>query len=280
MLGPKRLVLAAFAVIAMTCAAWAQERPLRIVLLPFTNTLTLMEMYQPLREHLQHATGRQVHLFSAADFTNHFQDIRRHDYDLAITGPHFGAWAIGHGAQPLVRYKPMLKPVLVVRAQDGITEPAQMKGKIVALSNRLSVSSIIGESWLAKQGLQAGRDYRLVVSPTHTTAIMAVAMGEADGAITTHTPIQQAPADVRAAIRVIEATDGVPHLFTIASPAMPPEQAALLKAAILGFADTEPGKTFLGKTGYQGYVDISTDDLELLHTAVALLAEIAPEAAP
>jgi phosphonate transport system substrate-binding protein len=279
MLRPSRLILAAVALIATTCAAWAEERPLRVILLPFTNTLSLMEMYQPLREHLQTALGRPVHLFGAADFTNHFQDVRRRDYDLAITGPHFGAWAVAHGAVPVLRYKPMLKPVLVVRAADGVTRPEQLKGKIVALSNRLSVSSITGESWLAKQGMLAGRDYKLVVSPTHTTAIMAVAMGEADAAITTHTPVQQAPDDVKAAIREIESPEAVPHLFTIANPALPPTQVAAIKSAILSFAETEAGKAFLAKSGYQGYVEISQSDLDLLKTPVALLADIVPEAA-
>lgn len=279
MTGPLRLVLAAVALMATTCAAWAQERPLRIILLPFTNTMSLMEMYQPLREHLQAATGRPVHLYGAADFTNHFSDVRRRDYDLAITGPHFGAWAVAHGAVPVVRYRPMLKPVLVVRAADGISGPAQLKGRTVALSNRLSVSSITGEAWLADLGLAAGKDYRLVVSPTHTTAIMAVVMGEADGAITTHTPVQQAPEDVRAAVRVIESPEGVPHLFTIANPALPAGDVAALKAAILAFGETEAGKAFLAKSGYQGYVDISAADLDRLRAAVQLLGDIVPEAA-
>lgn len=289
MSGPLRLALAAvalmaascaaFGLMAASCAAWAQERPLRVALLPFTNTLSLMEMYQPLREHLQAATGRPVHLFSAADFANHFQDLRRRDYDLAVTGPHFGAWAIAHGAVPLARYKPELKPVLVVRAANGITDPAQLKGRVVALSNRLSVSSITGEAWLAHLGLSAGKDYRLMISPTHTTAIMAVVMGEADAAITTHTPVQQAPDDVRAAVRMIESPDGVPHLFTIANPALPAGQAAALKAAILAFGDSEAGKAFLTKSGYQGYVDITPGDLDRLRVAVRLLGEVVTDAA-
>lgn len=279
MVGALRLMLAAVAVVAVSCAGWAQEKPLRVILLPFTNTMSLMELYQPLRTHLQTALGRPVHLFTAADFTTHFRNVRDRDYDLAITGPHFGAWAVAHGAVPVLRYAPTLKPVLVVRADGAITTPEQLRGKVVTLSNRLSVSSITGEAWLARLGLHAGSDYRLTESPTHTTAIMAVVMGEADGAITTHTPVRQAPEDVRKAIRVIESPSGVPHLFTLANPALPTDEVARIKAALLDFAQTDSGKAFLARSGYQGYRDISEQDLEVLQGPVNLLQAIVPESA-
>lgn len=280
MKGALRLALAVIGLMAAgTGCGRAQESPLRVVLLPFTNTMSLMEMYQPLREHLQGALGRPVHLFTAADFATHFRNVRDNDYDLAITGPHFGAWALDHGAQPVLRYSPTLRPVLVVRADSPITAPEQLRGHVVALSNRLSVSSITGEAWLAQLGLNAGKEYRLMESPTHTTAIMAVVLGEADGAITTHTPVRQAPEDVRRAIREIESPAGVPHLFTIATPAMPAAEVARIKAALLAFAQTDSGKAFLERSGYQSYRDISAKDLETLKAPVALLQAIAPETA-
>lgn len=282
MKGVLRLALAVCALATFIHAAgmaWAQDRPLRVALLPFTNTMRLMEMYQPLRESLQATLGQPVHLFTAADFDSHFRLVRDRDYDIAITGPHFGAWAIAHGARPLLRYSPTLKPILVVRADSPITSPLDLHGKVLTLSNRLSVSSITGQAWLAGLGLTEGRDYRLTVSPTHTTAIMSVVMGEADAAITTHTPVQQAPEDTRKAIRIIESPEGVPHLFTIANPAMPAEQAARIKAALLTFADTAAGKEFLEHSGYRSYRDISDQDLESLRGPVSLMSGIVPEAA-
>lgn len=282
MRGVLRLALAVCALATFIHAAgtaWAQDKPLRVALMPFTNTMRLMEMYQPLRESLQATLGRPVYLLTAADYESYFRLMREQGYDIAVTGPHFGAWAIAHGARPLLRYGPTLKPILVVRADSPITSPLDLHGKVLTLSNRLSVSSITGQAWLAGLGLTEGRDYRLTVSPTHTTAIMSVVMGEADAAITTHTPVQQAPEDTRKAIRVIESPKGFPHLFTIASPTMPAEQAERVKAALLTFADTAAGKDFLESSGYRSYRDISAEDLESLRGPVSLLSTIVPEAA-
>ncbi|MEW5728579.1 MAG: phosphate/phosphite/phosphonate ABC transporter substrate-binding protein [Pseudomonadota bacterium] len=272
----RRTFLAATAAV-ISATARAQARPLRVVLLPFTDTMALMRMYQPLRSALGARLGRPVELFTAADFSAHFADIRKGDFDLAITGPHFGAWAVEHGHRPVLRYKPTLRPLVVVRKDSGITDVSALRGRVVALSNRLSVSSIAGEAWLASMGLRAGRDYRLQVSPTHTTAIMAVALGEVDAAITTHTPIRQAPEDVRGRLATIESPAGVPHLFTIANAAMPAAEAAAVRQALLDFAATAEGKAFLADSGYQDYVDITAADVAAMAPVIEVLTAILAE---
>lgn len=253
--------------------------PLRISLLPFTDTLQVMKMYQPLRLSLQERLGRPVALFTAPDFTRHFADIRNGDFDLAITGPHFGAWAVQHGQVPLLRYKPMLKPVVVVRKDSGIVDVAALRGKTVVLSNRLSVSSISGEAWLAAGGLKAGRDYTLKVSPTHTTAIMSVALGEVNAAITTHTPLRQAPAEVTEKLTVIESPTGVPHLFTIANAALPPREVALLRQALLAFEASPEGQAFMKDSGYQAYVPLTDADVTALQPILEVLETVQKDSA-
>ena len=64
------------------------EDGLRVLLLPFTNTATLMKVHQPIRQALQQKLGRPVELYTSADFSAHFDEIRRGDFDVAITGPH------------------------------------------------------------------------------------------------------------------------------------------------------------------------------------------------
>lgn len=273
----RRTFLAAAAAAVVPTATRAEARPLRVALLPFTDTMALLRMYQPLRSALGVRLGRPVELFTAADFAAHFADIREGDFDLAITGPHFGAWAVERGHRPLLRYKPMLRPLVVVRKDSGITDVSALRGRVVALSNRLSVSSISGEAWLASTGLRAGRDYRLQVSPTHTTAIMAVALGEVDAAITTHTPIRQAPEDVRGRLATIESPTGVPHLFTIANAAMPAAEAGAVRQALLDFAATAEGKAFLAESGYQDYVDITAADVAAMAPVIEVLTAILAE---
>lgn len=261
----------------LVCAESARAEALRVLLLPFTNTVALMKVHQPLRQHLQDQLGQEVELYTSADFVSHFNEIRAGAFDLAITGPHFGAWAVDHGQVPLVRYRPPLRPLLVVRRDGGITSVAQLRGKTVALSNRLSISSIAGEGWLTQQGLQADRDYRLTVSPTHTAAIMGVAMGEVDAAITTHTPVQQAPQDIRDKITELPTDAAVPHLFTIASNRLPAARVQQIRAALMSFGQTPGGAAFFSETAYEAYVPLTENDVATMRPYVDLLLRILPQ---
>ncbi|WP_173981110.1 phosphate/phosphite/phosphonate ABC transporter substrate-binding protein [Magnetospirillum sp. UT-4] len=275
-----RIWLIAMVAVLLSAAPAAAQAPLRVLLLPYTNAAALMRIHQPLREHLQRELGRPVELFTSADFVAHFEDIRKGDFDVAVTGPHFGAYAVQHGARALLRYRATLTPVLAVRKGTGLTDPAQLKGKVVSASNRLSTSSLAGERWLAERGLVAGRDYELRASATHTTAIMAVAMGEVDAALTTHTPIHQAPEDVRARIEAIPAPSGVPHLFTIARPTLPEAEVRTVRAAFLAFGESAAGREFFAASGYQGYVPLTAEDVAAMRPVVDLLLTALPKAQP
>jgi phosphonate transport system substrate-binding protein len=77
--------MAALAINFATDAA-VDPAPLRVMLLPYTNTITLMKVHQPLRQHLQAALGRPVELFTSMDFPSHIDSVRQWDFDVAITG--------------------------------------------------------------------------------------------------------------------------------------------------------------------------------------------------
>jgi phosphonate transport system substrate-binding protein len=267
---PVQKILAAILFLIWTDAA-AEPAPLKVILLPYTNTVSLMKIHQPLRLHLQAALDRPVELFTSMDFPSHFDSVRLGDFDVAITGPHFGAWAVKHGHQPLLRYSATLTPVLAVRSNSGITGPQQVRGKVVIMSNRFSSSSLAGVHWLKAEGLDPERDYTLRVSPTHTAAIMAVAMGEADAAITTHTPIRQAPEDIREKVVEVSSPISFPHLFTIANANTPKERIEPLIQAFASFETTETGRRFFEETGYQGYSRLSAADIEAMRPFVDLL---------
>ncbi|RAU20055.1 hypothetical protein CU669_20480 [Paramagnetospirillum kuznetsovii] len=253
-----------------TPVALAEDAPIKLIILPYANTVSIMKVHQPLRLFLQERLGRPVEMFTSADFSGHFDQIRQGNFDVAITGPHFGAWAVDNGHKPLLRYSPTLTPVLAIAKGGEVKKVADLKGRTVALSNRISTSSLAGEKWLADQGMIAGRDYVVRASPTHTAAIMAVSMGEVDAAITTHTPIHQAPEDVRNKLTVLESPYHAPHLFTIANGHLDPAMIASLREALLRFEASEAGKTFFNETGYKGYAPLTPEDVESMRPIVAL----------
>jgi phosphonate transport system substrate-binding protein len=252
----------------------AQQPALRLGIMPFNSTLALIKTHQPLRQHLEAALGRPVEIFTAPDYAAFHRDSLAGSFDLLITGPHFGVMCIDQGYLPLFHYKASLKPIFVVRADAGINNVAKLKGKRIGLSNRLSVSSIVGLKWLADQGLQAGRDFDVFEKTTHGAAIAAVAVGDLDAALTTYTPLKQVPADVRAKVSELPTSVQVPHLMTLAHSRLGQPLVEQIRQALRNFAATPEGQAFFRETGYQGYDAVTPADLKSLQPYVPIVKQM------
>lgn len=250
-------------------AEGVESRPLRLGIMPFNSTLALFKTHQPLRQYLQIELGRPIELFTAADYFTFLNSSLAGEYDLLITGPHFGVMCL-QSYEALVRYKAVLQPVFVVRPNSGIRSLDDLRGKRIGLSSRLSISSIGGVKWLLDHGMQMGRDYQLFERATHGAAVAAVAVSELDAALTTHTPLHQVPEDVRAKVSILPIDVSVPHLMTLAHHRLGKAELKRVRAALLKFDTTAQGQAFFRDTGYEDYAAITPEDLESLAPYVTL----------
>jgi phosphonate transport system substrate-binding protein len=257
-----------------TRASGADETPLRLGIMPFNSTLALLKTHQPLRQHLQRALGRPVEIYTSPDYAAFQRESLAGIYDLLITGPHFGVMCLDAGYQPLFHYKASLKPIFVVSKFSGITSHEQLRGKRIGLSNRLSVSSIVGLQWLADRGLAANKDFLVLEKTTHGAAIAGVAVGDLDAALTTYTPLKQVPEDIRAKVIEIPTDVSVPHLMTLAHNRLGNAEIDRLRAALLAFQATPEGQAFFKETGYLGYDPIAPADLKSLRPYVAIVRQM------
>lgn len=231
----------------------ASAQTLKIGWLPYTNALSLVSIHAPVRDYLAGALDQEVEILSAVDYAPFHEATLRGEFDLIVTGPHLGALAVKAGFVPLFTYQSTLKPLFVVRKGSPVQTPADLKGKKVALSNPLSVSSIGGLGWLHQEGLERGKDFTAVNAPSHPSAIQSVIIGENDAAITTHTPVKQLAPELLAQVRSFETPFALPHLFTLANPALGEAKIEKIRAALTAFEATETGKTYFEKTGYGGF---------------------------
>jgi phosphonate transport system substrate-binding protein len=269
----RRLIVLAGAsawLLARAAVVQANE-PLKLGIMPFNSTLALIKTHAPIRDYLQAKLGRPVEIYTSADYFTFINESLAGRFDLLITGPHFGVMSIDKGYQPLFRYRAVLEPLFVVRPQSGIKSVADLRGKKIGLSSRLSMSSIGGVRWLQDHGLQVGRDYQLSERTTHGAAVAAVAVGELDAALTTHTPLKQIPEDVRAKVSVLQTEIKVPHLMTLIHPRLGKREVEAVRAALKAFSESAPeGRAFFEQTGYLGYEEISAADLRTLKPYVEL----------
>ena len=256
-------------------AAAAEPPPYRLGIMPFNSAMTLIRTHQPLAAHLERELGRKVNIFTASDYFAFINQLLAGDFDLAIAGPHFGAMAQERGQHALLlRYRTPLQPVFVVRTQSPIRHLEDLRGRSLALSSRLSISSIGGVKWLQDRQFVLGRDYQLTEYSSHGAAVAAVAIGEQDVAVTTHTPLRQIPEDIRARVRVLPLDIQMPHLMTLAHHRLGSAEIARVRQALQHFEQTPAGERFFRDTGYQGYAEITAADLRQLQPFVDLTVQM------
>lgn len=242
-------------------------------IMPYNSALALIKTHQPLRQALEAQLGVPIDVYTAPDYSSFVRDSLAGRHDLLITGPHFAMMSAEKGYVPLVQYQAPLQPIFVVRSDRDIRSAEALRGSVIALSSRFSISSIGGMKWLADKGMLAGRDYQIRDYPTHGAAIAAVAVGEADAALTTHTPLKQIPADVRDKVVTLPSDIRVPHLMTLAHQRLGDARIAATRKALREFADSPEGKRFFADTGYQGYVPVNDADIRALAPYVAIVRQ-------
>lgn len=256
-----KLSRALFGAVFVVNILFAQN--IKVGVIPYTDTLKILSIHQPLKEYLSLQLNENVEIYTSASYEKFFEDTKNGQFDIVVTGPHFGLLHINDGFIPLVRYNTVLKPIFVVGKDSKYLKIGDLKNTKVSLSNYLSVSSIGGIKALIDQGFKNGVDFTLVNAKSHTSAIMSVVLGETDAAITTYTPVQQLTDEhIKSKIRILESDFAMPHLFTIANPSLPSKKVQQIKAVLLDFQSSPKGLEFFEKTGYKGYRDISQKDLD------------------
>jgi phosphonate transport system substrate-binding protein len=246
--------------------AWpaaAEERPLRMGLMPTNAALSLLNLYHPMALHVQNALGRPVEVFVSRTFRVYYDELVSEQFDFIVPAPHLGVIALDHNYEPLFRYQPELRPIIVMAKNSGIRNGAQLKGRRVLTADRMTAVSVVAERWLEVDfGLQVGRDYQLVEASNHTSAIRAVALGDADAAITTPPALIQVPPEVRNAVDTMSSRLAVPQQFAMVHRRLGHDTVERIRAALSQFPETPDGRAFFAK-GYGGFIPLSKADVEL-----------------
>jgi len=225
---------------------------LKIGVIPYTDTLKILTIHQPLKEFLSSRLNREVEIYTSSSYEKFFEDTKNGEFDIVITGPHFGLLHINDGFIPIVRYDTELRPIFVVSKDSKYSKIGDLKNTKVSLSNYLSVSSIDGIKTLIDQGFKNDLDFTLVNAKSHTSAIMSVVLGDNDAAITTYTPVKQLTDDnIKRKIRILESDFAMPHLFTIANSSLPSEIVQKNKNSIVGFSIISKRYRVFSKNGLQ-----------------------------
>lgn len=118
---------------------------------PHTSPRVILEMYAPLRLHMEKALGMPVEIVTAPNFDIFAQRSLVQEFDIAVTTGH-QARLFQKDAQyiPLLTYKADFKAVALVAAKGPINAPADLKGKDVLGLSPASLVTLWGQHWLAE----------------------------------------------------------------------------------------------------------------------------------
>lgn len=270
---PRRLaamlaaMLAGLCLLAAAGPSGAQQAPLRMALIPYLSPNVLVPLFQPLARHFEQDVGRAVDLYSAPSIRSHVERIVRPDYDIVFTAPHMGRLAqLDGGYVPIGSFERPLTGVISVKNDGPIKSLDQLRGKTVAINDRLVLNSILTLKDLEKRGIGL-RDLVIVPAASQNSALLAVAAGDVDAAITVNFAIGQIPVERQAELRSLFQTEeipGMPSTLILVHPAMPAEQRQRLEASLMNFAKTAEGRRFLQTSSYRSVVRAVPENVKKL----------------
>ncbi|WLT33188.1 phosphate/phosphite/phosphonate ABC transporter substrate-binding protein [Geothrix sp. PMB-07] len=253
-----RLVGLAF-LVALGAGAQTTAGPFRLGIAPHTSTRVILEMYQPLRAHLEKALGMPVEVQTAPDFTEFARRALHHEYDLVVTTGH-QARLLQTDAHhiPLLTYKADFKAVAVVVAKSSYKTPKDLRGTTTIGLSTTSLVTLWGQHWLKSQGLsQVPVRY---VSAADSVAQLLLA-GEGSAGFVSLANFQKLPPDVQGALRLLAESPAMLGRVYLLDQGQAAKKDRILKE-LWAFAESEAGRQYLEKNKLEGYRPLKKRELE------------------
>lgn len=243
--------------------AQAQTTALQIGILPISTTRILINNYQPLQHYLERELKRPVELITATNFrTFHFNTIAG-KYDVVITAAHLGRLAQTEAEYvPLARYKAPHRTLLLTARDQPLKSVQDLRGKVVAGIDPLTLAANETRVWLKQQGLNAGTDYTLLETPSPISAAYSVQSHQSAIAISSPQGLKHLPENLKESLEVFASLPELPSLLWLAHPRLAAE-VPNLKSALLGFtSESSEGAIFYETTGYMGIRDVTPKEAQ------------------
>lgn len=212
----------------------AAEPPLRVALAPFLSPAALLNVFRPLREHLERSLGRPVEMGTARDFRALLQATQRGEHDVVQLPAHLARLAIVDWRwQMLAAPTEQVTVIVAVKAGGPVARPADLRGRSVGMLDALSLTASVGRRWLQLQGLAA--DVGVVPLASVNSMLFALERDEVAAFVAADTQLASLPPTTPRGERVLATIGGIPAPLFLARPDMAPAPMAALRAALVGF---------------------------------------------
>ncbi|GAB4490561.1 MAG: hypothetical protein OHK006_23550 [Thermodesulfovibrionales bacterium] len=253
---------------------------LRLGVVPIETPAVMFKRFSPLAEYLSKQLNRRVDLKVAVDFQGAVRDIGQGVTQVCFMTPSTYIEANAKfGVQTLVKAlrdgKPYQHSVIVTRADSGIQQIEDLKGKSFAFGDPHSTSShIVPRAMLHNAGIEVSDLLYYNYLGHHDDVARAVLNGDFDAG-----GIMEATAQkfTDLGLRVLKASEDVPEFNFCVNPALDPKTAEALKAALTGLTDATPEGAAVLKSmseHYTGMVEANDEEyngIRLMMSKIGLI---------
>lgn len=247
LLGRRQLLatasLQALPLLAGAAAAPARELPavLRLGLVPYLSTRSMVKVFEPLRKHLETRLQREVGVFTASDLRAFAYRMREGAFDLAFAPVHFMRLAeLEWGYRIVAETGAEAKVVIATRRNSPLRNAAELAGRRLVSLDRMAITSMLMLDWLAANGLQPGRDLTVEYWVTVSSTLRALEDDKVAAVVLIESMLADFPADVAAGLRVMQDVATFPPPGYVVARSLGDAAVAQLQAALTGFGEGSP----------------------------------------
>lgn len=226
---------------------------------PHTSPRVILEMYAPLRLHMEKTLGIPVEIVTAPNFDIFAQRSLAQEFDIAVTTGH-QARLFQKDAQyiPLLTYKADFKAVALVLANGTIKIPADLKGKDVLGLSPASLVTLWGQHWLAESKVVPGSIKYISASDSVAQLILS---GDVAAGFTSLANFQKLDQGVRDQLRIIAESKPLAGRVYVLNTRRVAMQKDIV-AALWAFATTPEATKYFETNKLEGYRELKPSEIE------------------
>ena len=254
----------AMATLGLHPLAKAANKPLRLGTLPVVSIRTAYEIYRPLIDHLEKSLAlATIQLEVPPHFKGMYQRIQEDGFDLLISPPHIARLAQKKlGWQPLVIFLPEHHSVLLANETDGPANLEALRGTTIAVLDNSALVVMVMMDALAKKGLLANRDFKIIETRSYESSQIAVKQGIAQAMVFRSQGFIDP--NSRQRFKVLFEAGVLPGYVIIAAPGTNKVQLEKLRSQLLAFGKTQEARPFMEKLGYDSITTASEEAMRRL----------------
>ena len=241
---------------------------------PYFSPSRLEEIYAPAAVDLALKIGHPVGFRTASTFDKFFLQLKAQAYDIALIQPlYYVPAADEFGYLPIARMREPFKALVVVPEKSAIRVPQDLTNKIVATPPSYVPVVHLARKSLRDQGLVPGKNITFEEMKTVDTCLQQTLIGTTQACVAPPFAVNAFQKKSGVKLRVIQETTQLPNLVFVVHKRVLPADRERIKAAILGWGDTQSSKEVLKSINTQGFVAATDADYQPVRAFVQTLTE-------